>query len=240
MKYTGILIGLTAFVAVPAASIAQDELVDENVVTDTTVEAAEAEPAPVSTPTEPTCSLHVFPTTEGQAQTSGLLSGLGIVGAVADTAVNADRNVSDADYLKNALGPRFQVDAFSTIDVPAAVGLPEGTEVIFETPISDRDITTKVKTRLTESTDECYAELIVTQNAYFKRMIYGRSLNNRFIFKDFRGGLEKTKMIKGRGGNGLSHFPPKTAEERVAADADLRQAFLANFQEYAKRFQQNQ
>ena len=259
MKYVNALIGCTALASVPFAAVsAQDEAAEtavdtvvEEVTTEvaTTVETTVEEEVPavvaevvevvevVEAPAEPTCALHVFPTTEGQAQTTGFLSGLGIVGAVADSAVNANRNVSDADYLKNALGPRFQVDAFSTIDVAASVGMPEGTEVIYETPISDRDITTKVKTRLTDSTDECYAELIVTQNMYLKRMIYGRSLNNRFIFKDFRGGLEKTKMVKGRGGNGLSHFPPKDVEGREAADADLRQAFLANFQEYAKRFQ---
>ena len=256
MKYMNALIGCTALAAVPFAAVsAQDEAVEAAVDTvtqevssqvTTTVDTTVAQETPamvaevvevVEAPAEPTCALHVFPTTEGQAQTTGFLSGLGIVGAVADSAVNANRNVSDADYLKNALGPRFQVDAFSTIDVAESVGMPEGTEVIYETPISDRDITTKVKTRLTDNTDECYAELIVTQNMYLKRMIYGRSLNNRFIFKDFRGGLEKTKMVKGRGGNGLSEFPPKTAEGRDAADADLRKAFLANFQEYAKRFQ---
>lgn len=212
MKKTSALLGLAMAVGLAGPALAQDA-------------AGEA------------CELHVFPTTEGQAQTTGLLSGLGVVGAVADAAANADRNVSDAEYLRDALGPRFQVSAFESIDVAASVGMPEGTEVIYQTPISDRDITTKVKTRLSDSTASCYAELIVTQNLYIKRMIYGRSLNNRFIFKDFRGGEEEASMVKGRGGNGLTVFPPETPEQRDDADADLRQAFLANFQEYAKRFQ---
>lgn len=178
------------------------------------------------------CELHVYPTVEGQAQTTGLLGG-GFI----DEAIHANRNVSDAEYLRDALGPRFQVDAFQSIDVVAALNLSEGTEVIYETPIADRDITTKVKTRLSDSTAPCYAELIVTQNLYQKKMIYGRSLNNRFIFKDFRNGEDEARLIKGRGGNGLSVFPPETEEEREAADADLRQAFLANFYEYAARFQ---
>ena len=180
---------------------------------------------------EPTCTLHVFPTIEGQAQNFGLF-GPGLINQV----INEDKNVSNAEYMRDALSPRFQVEAFKSIDVADALGLPEGTEVIYEVPISDRDITTKAKTRLTDDTADCYAELIVTQNLYQKKMIYGRSLNNRFIFKDFRGGLDKTKMIKGRGGNGISEFPPKTVEDRPAADADLRRAFLANFEEYAKRF----
>ena len=183
------------------------------------------------------CELRIFPTVEGQAQTTGWLSGLGVVGAVADAAANQGQNVSDADYLRTALGPEFQVAAFQSIDVVAALGLSAGTEVIYETPIADRDITTEVQTRLTDSTAPCYAELIVTQNLYLKRAIYGRSLNNRFIFKDFRNGETEARMVRGRGGNGLSVFPPETPADRPAADADLRQAFLANFNEYAARFQ---
>lgn len=177
------------------------------------------------------CSLHVFPTIEGQAQNIGLF-GPGLI----NQAINSGKNVSNAEYMRDALSPRFQVEAFKTIDVATAVGMPEGTEVVYEQPIADRDITTKAKTRLTESTADCYAELIVTQNLYQKKVIYGRSLNNRFIFKDFRGGKEKTEMVKGRGGNGISEFPPETEEDRPKADADLRRAFLANFEEYAKRF----
>ena len=92
-----------------------------------------------------------------------------------------------------------------------------------------------MKTRLSESSHDCYAELVVTQNLYQKKAIYGRSLNNRFIYKDFRNGVEEAKLVKGRGGNGLSHFPPETEEEKEAAEADLRQAFLANFHEYASK-----
>ncbi|MCB2065193.1 MAG: hypothetical protein KDE15_00975 [Erythrobacter sp.] len=182
------------------------------------------------------CELHVYPTLEGQAQTTSLLSGFGVIGAVADAAGHEDENVSDAEYLRDALGPRFQVESFQSIDLVAAMNLPEGTQVFYETPIADRDITTEVRTRLGESTAPCYMELIVTQNLYLKRAIYGRSLNNRFIFKDFRDGVTEARMVRGRGGNGLSQFPPETPEERDAANADLRQAFLANFDEYAARF----
>lgn len=223
MKITVALLGCTLLAGLGGAAMAQV--------------ADQADTAMAGEAAEPVCELHVYPSLEGQAQTTGLLSGLGVVGAVADAAANKDRNVSDAEYLRDALSPRFQVAAFESIDLPAALGMPEGTEVIYQTPISDRDITTKVKTRLSDSTADCYVELLVTQNLYLKRMIYGRSLNNRFIYKDFRNGVEEADMIKGRGGNGLTAFPPETPEERDAADADLRQAFLANFQEYAKRFQ---
>ena len=182
----------------------------------------------------PTCELHIFPTLEGQAQTTGWLAGFGVVGAIADAAAHKDGNISNAEYLKSSLGPENQVIALKTIDVPAALKLPAGTRVIYETPIADRGITTKAKTRLTSSIAPCYAELLVTQNFYIKRAIYGRSLNNRFIFKDFRNGKSATELNKGRGGNKLSQFPPESVAERPAADADLRSAFSKNFLEYAR------
>ena len=181
----------------------------------------------------PECELHVFPTLEGQALTTGLLAGFGVIGAVADAAANKDRNISEAEYLKEALGPRLQIEALKSIDLVKELKLPPS-QIIFETPIADRKVTTKATNRLSSSTAPCYAELIVTQNFYTKKAIYGRSLNNRFIFKDFSGGKTKAKLVKGRGGNGLSYFPPKTTDETEAAEKELREVFAKNFIEYAK------
>jgi hypothetical protein len=181
----------------------------------------------------PTCELHVFPTLEGQAMTTGWLSGFGIIGAVADAAANKDRNVNETEYLKEALGPRLQVQALKSVDLLAALKLPPS-NIIYETPIADRKISTKATGRLSASTAPCYVELLVTQNFYTKRAIYGRSLNNRFIFKDFRGGKTKTALVKGRGGNGLAHFPPKTTDETEAAEQELRDVFAGNFMEFSK------
>jgi hypothetical protein len=181
----------------------------------------------------PACELHVFPSLEGKAQTSTLLSGFGIVGAVVDASNNKDRNISEAEYLKEALGPRLQIESLKSIDLVSELKLPPS-QIIYEEPIADRKITTKATKRLSASTAPCYAELIITQNFYIKKPIYGRSLNNRFIFKDFRDGLTKPKLQKGRGGNGLKHFPPKTTDETEIAEKDLRDAFVKNFQEYAK------
>jgi len=191
-------------------------------------------PTPVAAATPaPTCELHVFPTVEGQAMTTGWLAGFGIVGAVADASMNKDRNINEAQYLKEALGPRLQVQALKSIDLVGNLKL-QPSQIIYETPISDRSITTKAQTRLSSSTAPCYVELIITQNFYRKAAIYGRSLNNRFIFKDFRGGRTSAELVKGRGGNGLSHFPPKTTDETEAAEQDLRDAFAKNFVEFAK------
>lgn len=164
--------------------------------------------------------------------TTGWLSGFGIVGALADASANKSRNVGDAAYLKEALGPKMQIDSMSAIDLAAALKL-QPSQIIFETPVADRKISTKAATRLSTSTAACYVELLVTQNLYRKAAIYGRSLNNRFIVKDFRGGLTKAKLVKGRGGNGLSHFPPQTTEEAPAAEQELREVFTKNFTEFA-------
>lgn len=180
----------------------------------------------------PVCELHVFPTLEGGAQTTSMLSSFGLIGALADAAANKDRNDNEAQYLRKALGPQLQIEAFKGVDLIQALRL-EPSQVIFEAPISDRKITTKADTRLTSSKAPCYVELIVTQNSYTKHPIYGRSLNNRYIFKDFRGGKAKAKLVKGRGGNGLSNFPPKTAGETEAAERELRDVFSKNFLEYA-------
>ena len=54
------------------------------------------------------------------------------------------------------------------------------------------------------------------------------------MFKDFRAGKSKTSLIKGRGGNGLSHFPPTKTEETEAAELELKTTFAKNFLEFAK------
>ena len=180
----------------------------------------------------PACELHIFPTLEGQATTTTLLSGFGVIGAVADAAANKDRNISEAEYLKEALGPRLQIEALKSVNLLEELHLPPA-QIIYETPIADRNITTKATNRLSSSTAPCYYELIITQNLYMKKAIYGRSLNNRFIFKDFSGGQAAAKLAKGRGGNGLSLFPPKTTDETEAAETELRDVFSRNFKEYA-------
>lgn len=245
MRKFGLLVGASMALCSAAVVYAQDAETATEEAAEAMEEAAEAmedakeevaaATAAVEAAGPAVCELHVFPTLEGQAQTSGWLSGLGVVGAIADAAANKDRNMSEAEYLKEALGPKFQMKALGSIDLVSELKLPEGTEIFYETPIADRKVSTKAKTRLTGSDHECYAELLVTQNLYQKKPIYGRSLNNRFIFKDFRMGKEETKMIKGRGGNGLEHFPPKTTDETEAAEADLHEAFTKNFLEYSAK-----
>jgi hypothetical protein len=245
MTSLNLVIAIAASAFSAAAAVAQDApAAPEQTAAPVTSQPVAAAPettaaplaaAPVAAPA-PTCELHVFPTIEGKAMTTTMLSGFGIIGAIADAAANKDRNISEAEYLKEALGPRLQIEALKSVDLIGNLKL-QPSQIIFETPIADRNITTKVQARLSSSTAPCYAELIVTQNFYTKKAIYGRSLNNRFIFKDFRGGKTTADLVKGRGGNGLSHFPPKTTDETEVAEQDLREAFAKNFVEFAKGVQ---
>ena len=225
-------LGMDGAMAEPAAPVSAEAAAPVQPVAATTaavspaaVEAAPAAPLPA-------CELHVFPTLEGQAQTTTMLSGFGLIGAIADAAANNDRNVSEAAYLEEALGPRLQVESKKSLDLVSLLKLPPS-QVIFETPIADRKITTAATNRLSASTAPCYSELVITQNFYKKAAIYGRSLNNRYVFKDFRDGKTKAKLVKGRGGNGLSHFPPTTTDETEAAETELRAVFAKNLTEFA-------
>ena len=110
--------------------------------------AQEAAPAP-------DCELHVFPTLEGQAMTTGLLSGFGVIGAIADASANKDRNISETEYLKEALGPRLQIEALKSVDLVKELKLSPS-QIIFETPIADRKVSTKATNRLGTSTAACY------------------------------------------------------------------------------------
>ncbi|WP_294123288.1 hypothetical protein [Sphingomonas sp.] len=236
----GIAIAASAICTLPASAQDAAPASAAEAAPVTTPEAAPvATPAPVPVPVvitpeapKPVCELHVFPTLEGQAMTTTMLSGFGIIGAVADAAQNKSRNISEAEYLKEALGPRLQIEALKSVDVLASLKLPPS-QIIYETPIADRKITTQAKTRLSSSAAPCYVELIITQNFYKKAAIYGRSLNNRFVLKDFRGGKTTAELVKGRGGNGLTYFPPKTTDETENAEKDLREAFAKNFTEFA-------
>jgi hypothetical protein len=84
------------------------------------------------------------------------------------------------------------------------------------------------------SASPCYAELIVTRLFYQKAAIYGRSLRASFLFRDFTDDAAAAFTFAGRGGNGLSQFPPENEAAVETANAELVSVFKANFQEYAR------
>lgn len=178
------------------------------------------------------CELRVFPTLEAKADTQNGGAAFGLIGALIDAAATEKQDASDGAFLKEALAPPQQVKALSSFDLVSALRLPPS-NVIFEEPLANPKTSLKSAGRLTASTASCYVELLVTQNFYTKSPVYGRSLNNRFILKDFRQGKAKASIRKGRGGNGLKVFPPETTYMTEEAEKDLHGAFAANLREFA-------
>lgn len=186
----------------------------------------------VAAPVAEQCELRVFPTLEAKAETSNGGSAFGLIGALIDAAATKNQDASDAAMLKEGLAPTQQVKALSSFDLAAVLQLPPS-NVIFEEPLADLKMSLKSKARLTASEAPCYVELLVTQNLYTKVPLYGRSLNNGFVLRDFRSGKPKPSIRKGRGGNGLKAFPPETTYMTEEAGKDLQETFAANLREFA-------
>ena len=201
----------------------------------TAIPAQAAAPAPVAAPAavDPTmCELHVWPAERFMAQTSGWLSGFGIVGALADSSAHANKDKSNRTQLAGALDSAGQVDALAAFDLPAMLHLPPSRIVRHDEPL-ERHTMNSIKTRRAESTAPCYAELIVGDILYQKAPLHGRSLRALFMMRDFASGTTIRREAKGWGGNGLKLFPPKPGEDVQAANDELVQKFKDDFTEYA-------
>lgn len=206
--------------------------------------AASVEPA-----AKQECELHVFPTENYIGFNSGLLSGFGIVGAVADQEVHKNKVASVNGLMKDYLGPDIQLAELEKINYRARLGVQDW-KVIIEPPTpsneavkADPELKAKVKLlnadlkagrRITSSTNPCYAEFVLLSVFYFKAMMYGSNLLVGTQFRDFSKGGAPVISI-GAVKNPLEVFPPKTPENVEAAKAELREAFAKDFIEWADK-----
>lgn len=206
--------------------------------------AASVEPA-----AKQECELHVFPTENYIGFNSGLLSGFGIVGAVADQEVHKNKVASVNSLMKDYLGPDIQLAELEKINYRARLGVQDW-KVIIEPPTpsneavkADPELKAKVKLlnadlkagrRITSSTNPCYAEFVLLSVFYFKAMMYGSNLLVGTQFRDFSKGGAPVISI-GAVKNPLEVFPPKTPENVEAAKAELREAFAKDFIEWADK-----
>lgn len=206
--------------------------------------AASVEPAATQE-----CELHVFPTENYIGFNSGLLSGFGIVGAVADQEVHKNKVASVNSLMKDYLGPDIQLAELEKINYRARLGVQDW-KVIIEPPTpsneavkADPELKAKVKLlnadlkagrRITSSTNPCYAEFVLLSVFYFKAMMYGSNLLVGTQFRDFSKGGAPVISI-GAVKNPLEVFPPKTPENVEAAKAELREAFAKDFIEWADK-----
>ncbi|GAB5487862.1 MAG: hypothetical protein Pars2KO_14320 [Parasphingorhabdus sp.] len=217
--------------------------------------APETEPAPEPVPVYKTaadgsaCELHVWPTENYIGIKMGLLSGFGVVGALADMEANKGKVTTIKDLMEDYLGPRVQMEELEKLAFTEKLKL-DGFKVIVQEPSpshedakKDPEVkakakamnkTIKAKQRLTDSTAPCYAELFTTHIFYHKAMMYGSNLFTGWIFREFDGD-KQIKVGKGQVKNPLEYFPPKVEEDVEKAKVELRDAYSKDFTEYVEK-----
>jgi len=196
------------------------------------------------------CELHVWPTENYVGMNSGLLSGFGALGAIADIEAHKNRVQTVKDLMRDYLGPDVQMEELNKIGITQTLKL-DGYRIVVESPTPfnedvKKDPALKAKTkamnarlkagqRLSDSTAPCYAELVATVIFYQKAMLYGSNLFGGWVYREFpaTGVAIKTKV--GWVKNPLEDFPPKTAERVAAAKAELRDAYSKDFVEYTAK-----
>ncbi|MEQ8741693.1 hypothetical protein [Parasphingorhabdus sp.] len=195
------------------------------------------------------CELHVWPTENYLGINMGLLSGFGIVGALADQAVHQGKVTTVKGLMAEYLGPDVQMEELNKIGIEQTLKL-DGYKIILEEPTpfnedlkKDPELKAKTKAmnarlkasqRLSDSTAPCYAELVTTHIFYHKAMMYGSNLFTGWIYREFDG-PKQTKLGKGQVKNPLENFPPKTEEMIEPAKAELRDAYSKDFTEYVEK-----
>jgi hypothetical protein len=175
------------------------------------------------------CELHIWPAERMTSVTTGWLGG-----GLLEAAMNSGKDANNKTLLASALDSPSQLDALQTLELRTLLPLTPGTTIIrHETPL-ERKTMNAVKNRRSDSTAQCYSELIVADVMYQKAAIYGRSLRTLFMYRNFGNDQTIDKQYKAWGGNGLKLFPPKEGEDAIAALDELVGVYKKNFDEYAR------
>lgn len=208
-----------------------------------------AEAAAVAAPA-PKCELHVWPTENYIGINMGLLSGFGIVGAVADIEAHKGRVQTVKDLMREYLGPDVQMEELNRIGIQQTLKLQDYAIVLEKpTPFNEdlknnpelkasvKVMNARIKAgqRLSDSKHPCYAELITTHIFYHKAMMYGSNLFTGWIYREFGDKPVATKTSTGQVKNPLEVFPPKAEDGIEAAKAELRDAYSKDFVEYVAK-----
>lgn len=211
---------------------------------------AAAQDAAAATTDAAKCELHVWPTENYLGINLGILSGFGIVGAVADIEAHKGRVATVKDLMREYLGPDVQMAELEKMGIQKTLKLSDY-RIVLEPPTPfNEDLKTvpglkeKVKAmnarikagdRLSDSKHPCYAELITTHIFYHKAMMYGSNLFTGWIYREFPATGKATKTATGQVKNPLENFPPKTPEMVEAAKLELRDAYSKDFAEYVEK-----
>jgi hypothetical protein len=223
------LVSAFALTAVSATASAQTEAP----APDAAAAAVVAAPAPNTQGLMPTvpadgCELHLWPAERMSSITTGWLGG-----GLLDAALHSGKDANNKTLMASALDSPSQLNALQSLDLRTMLNLSAGTTIIRHEAALERKTMNKVKTRRSDSTAQCYSELIVADVFYQKAAIYGRSLRTLFMFRGFGNDQKIDKEYKAWGGNGLKLFPPKEGEDAIAALDELVGVYKKNFDEYA-------
>jgi hypothetical protein len=197
------------------------------------------------------CELHIWPTENYIGVNTGVLSGFGIIGTLADRGAHKNRVASVKEYMREYLGPDVQMDDLRKANVAATLGLA-GYRIVVEAPMPSKEdmkkgpavkalakaMDAKLKSgqRLSTSTAPCYAELVGTNIFYHKAVMYGSNLFAGWTFRDFgKGGTGAPRVYSGSVKNPLEDFPAKTPDKVDAAKAEIRDAYAKDFAEYVQK-----
>ena len=213
--------------------------------------AAQAQDAAPAAVPAGNCELHIWPTENYIGINTGLLSGLGVLGAVADIAAHKDRVVTVKDMMREYLGPDVQIDELRKAKVADALGLPGYRIIVEEATPAPADLkkdpalkakykalAAKLKSgaRLSNSSTPCYAEMVGHNIFYHKAMMYGSNLFAAWSFRDFgQSGAARPRRFDGAVKNPLEDFPAKTVEKTEAAKIEIRDAYSKDFLEYVQK-----
>lgn len=242
---------IAACTAAPA--FAQDSTQSPTVAatTDTALAAAVPDAEATAAPTrEPACELHVWPTDNYLGFNSGLLSGFGALGAVADMEAHKGRVATVKELMADYLGPRVQLEELEKVGILKTLNISDYRIIIEEPTPSNEDVkanpelkaatkalNAKIKAgqRITDSKATCYGELLITYVMYHKAMMYGSNLFVGTLYRDFSGPGGAIRQSAGAVKNPLENFPPKTPDMVEPAKAELRDAFAKDFTEWAQK-----
>ena len=207
-------------------------------------------PAPAVAADDGKCELHVWPTQNYLGFNSGILSGFGVVGALADMAAHGGKVKTVKDLMADYLGPDVQMEELNKIGILDALKL-RGYRIVMEepTPFNEdlkknpelkakakaMNARIKAKQRLSASTSDCYAELVTTHIFYHKAMMYGSNLFTGWTYREFGDKQVATKVATGQVKNPLEQFPPKGDAQVAAAQLELRDAYSKDFVEYVQK-----
>lgn len=184
-------------------------------------QTAETPAAPASDAPAPACELHVWPAARVSAQTQGVGAGFGLIGALVDAAAHADQNKRDTAFITGALDAHAQAKVLRELDLPTRLHLPPSQVIIHEEGV---DIKRDDKRRLSDSTAQCYSEVVVRELWYFQSIAYkaqmrtfleARRFDGNKLIYDFRDSRHENLQVK----------LPKEGEDTGPATDSLITAF---------------